>query len=316
MIAPLTGSAATFGRSAQNGIETALAQLGASARLEVSYEDDQFMPSKTIAAFNKLVELDGVDIVVTIGSTPSNAVAPLAQRRAILHLAAASATSVARARPYVMRTWSSGLAEGARIAKEALRRQLSKVALVFTSNDYHEAVKAGFIQHFPADKLVLIQEHSSEQPDYKTFLLKARSVSADGIALLLHPGGAGLLARQAAELHYSPTFFSAIQLEDSREHKIAKGALKGAWYVTGGCSESFKRRYLQRYGDTDVISLAALHYDLLLVLNDFKGRPSAKRLRDYLLKIQDRKGAIGHFSVVKAHDDQYLTLPLVVRTVP
>ncbi len=44
--------------------------------MEVIYEDDQSSPARTVAAFNKLVEIARVGVVVTLGSTPSNAGAP------------------------------------------------------------------------------------------------------------------------------------------------------------------------------------------------------------------------------------------------
>lgn len=89
VILPLTGIVATFGEEAKRGIEAAR-QNG----VEIIYEDDQCDPKLAVAAFKKLTELDGVNVIIgpTCGS-PQEVVAPLAKDKGVLLLLPAAASS-------------------------------------------------------------------------------------------------------------------------------------------------------------------------------------------------------------------------------
>lgn len=313
VIAALSGPAAPFGIAAKNGIELARSELGNKRDIKVIYEDDQFDPKKTVSAFRKLHSAGELDVLVTIGSTPSNAIASLAERHNVLLLAAASDKRVSEGRKFVIRTWRSGKEEGQRVGEEALRRGLKSVAVIMTRNDYHESLKRGFVSFFPSERLRMVEEYNPGGEDFKPFLLKAKRNRVDGVAMFLHPGGASLLSKQARAINYTPEFFSAIQLEDSRELEQSQGALKGAWYVTGGCTKEFQERYFERFQNTEIISLAALHYDLFHLLADYRGGVSSESLRNYILKRETFEGAMGQTAIRQTQDDQYFHIPLEVQ---
>lgn len=316
VITPLSGSAQMYGTAVRNGIELALSEIKNPA-LEVLYEDDGFVISKSVAAFKKLSETDAVNLVISTASSPSNAIAPLAEKAKVPLLAWASDSKVSKDRAYVVRSWMSGYEEGKRIAAEAAARRYAKVAHVVSINDYPLSVRDGFINNFPAAQVVLDEEFPPDTTDFKAFLAKARKDEASGIALCLNPGASALLAKQARELGVSAAFFGCENLHSKDEVAASQNALVGAWFVTAGVSEEFKEKYIKRFADDSVVSGAAIHYDIIKLLNEIAEEQPANGA-DLISRLYAggvRQGAVGTYEVRKVDGDQYFHLKLVVREI-
>jgi ABC-type branched-subunit amino acid transport system substrate-binding protein len=131
VITGLSGPAQVWGQSIQNGLDMGREESGCET-LRFLYEDDQFVPNKTVAAFKKLVESDRVDAIIVTSSTAGNTVAPLAE---IPLFAWASDPNVARGRKFVVRTWASSEKEGRILAKRAKLNGHQRVAFTFKRED-------------------------------------------------------------------------------------------------------------------------------------------------------------------------------------
>jgi len=109
-ILPLTGPGAVVGLAEQRGIEFAVAEINKSGgidgrNLEVVYDDSQGKADLGILAFNKQVDLDGVQAIIGAYSGPTIAMAPLATRKKVLVLnPAAQSDKLAKASPFVVNT--------------------------------------------------------------------------------------------------------------------------------------------------------------------------------------------------------------------
>ena len=312
-IGGFTGPGKVFGQACQNGFELGRASAGAP-RLKVIYEDDQFLPAKTAAAFKKLVEVDRVAVVIVLGSSPANAVAPLAEQRKIALLAWASDDPVAAGRRYVVRTWVSGDSEGERMAREAVKRGYEQVGFIIATDDYARSVRAGFIKHFP-HRLLLEEEYAPDAYDFHPVLLKAKAAGVRQLALSLHPGQSAAVARQAQELGLSLSFFGDENLHRREEAESAKGALSGAWFVTGDVAEDFRMRYLAAFGHDDVISGAALHFELARLLSRLTPGATPEAVIEQLMAGRPQQGALAQYQFVRHGGDQYLSLALGIKEI-
>jgi ABC-type branched-subunit amino acid transport system substrate-binding protein len=79
LIGAFSGPAQVYGTVCKNGLEMARKDFKLDS-FDLVYEDDEFSTAKTVAAFKKLVEVDKVKLVLSVGSGPSKAIAPLALR--------------------------------------------------------------------------------------------------------------------------------------------------------------------------------------------------------------------------------------------
>src|ERR1700749_3584296 len=84
LILPLTGPQANIGEAGKNAADLAIAKINADSSLKYKYEldiqDDSFDPAKTVSAVQKLLSVDQVNAVISVGSGPGNVVAPIAEK--------------------------------------------------------------------------------------------------------------------------------------------------------------------------------------------------------------------------------------------
>ena len=99
VIFPLSGDVAHMGDAAKVGIgifEEELRVENPKYNYRILIEDNQLNASKSVMIAKKMIEVDKVDAIVTIGSNVGNAISPLTQKAGVLHFAIASDENVAK----------------------------------------------------------------------------------------------------------------------------------------------------------------------------------------------------------------------------
>lgn len=316
-VGPLSGSAQVYGVSARHGIELALADLGEDAGIELFYEDDRFEASKTVSAFHHLTHVVGVDLVISIASGPSNAIAPLAQVAGVPLLAWASDTNVSAGRSMVVRTYPSGMQEGRMAAQEAVTRSYQRAAVVISQNDYPISWRSGVRQGFSSNNIVVDEAFSPGTNDFRPFLTHARQKGVESFFLCLNPGSSGIFARQARELFSHLSIGGCENLHDWDEVVGSQGGLVGAWFPTIAIDPKFRERYQQAYHNQNVLSGAAIHHDLIMLLADlsmYKGI-SGEEVIARLLRSGTRHGTVGAYEVRENDSDRFFDIPLRIAVI-
>jgi len=305
-IAPLSGPAANYGTWAKTGFEMGLAEIKDS-RLEVVFEDDQFKPADTVSAFKKLTQVDKVDLVISIGSTPSNAIAPLAEAARIPLIAWASDSKVSKGRAYVMRSYFSGEEEGAAIAAEIDRRGYQEVGVIVSVNDYTQSVRKGILAKLEAGKIKYDVEVPAEAVDFRPFILRAGALGVRQVFLCLNPGQFGLFAKQLRELKSDAQMIGCENIQAADELKIAAGSLEGAWFVTSAISQDFLGKYAEHLKGDTLVPAVAVHYDLAYLIYDAMLHAAApKDVWQAVLGSEKRNTAVGSVGVANRGGDRFL----------
>jgi branched-chain amino acid transport system substrate-binding protein len=150
--APLTGFAASDGKSAKIGAELAVEQVNTAGgingkMLELAVYDDQAQPAQAIPIANKLIGQDKVPLAVSGSySAPTRSAAGVFQEANIPYISAyAIHPDITRAGDYVFRTSFLGEIQGkagAKLIGEILGRK--KVVMVTLQNDFGKALADGF----------------------------------------------------------------------------------------------------------------------------------------------------------------------------
>lgn len=311
-IAPLSGPAQVYGVASKNGFELALDEIGREWA-EVIYEDDQFAPQKTVAAFHKLVRSDRVDALICIGSTPCNAIAAIAQKNGIPLFAWASDSKVAQGRPIVVRTYPDGRTEGKRVADEAASLGVNQVALITATNDYSDSWRKGFAAAFAKETILVDEEVPADSVDFRSLVLKAIKANARHFAICLNPGQSAALAKQVRTLAADADFFGCESLSDVGEVAMATGALDGAWFATIPVNAEFRSRYVKTFGNDSVISGAAIHYELAHLLKKLAGEKSDNLITRLQALPWLQHGVVGDYSVAALAGDTYFDIKLKIE---
>jgi len=154
VILPLTGDAAKYGQSAKKGMKLAVDEINNKGginnqRVILIIEDSQGQVKNGVSAFNKLITIDKVPIVVgELLSSITLAIAPIANEKKIIVLSPAStAPKITEAGDYIFRNVASDIVEGQIMAEYAFNKlQYKKIAILYINNDYGDGLRNSFKQ--------------------------------------------------------------------------------------------------------------------------------------------------------------------------
>ena len=306
IITPLTGDVASWGEMQRNATELALERIK-DLKITVIFEDDVVTPKIGLNAFNKLVDIDKVPIVV--GSPASNVtltIAPIANKKKTVLLSSGStATEVGKAGPYIFRIMPSDEVQSSIMADWALQLGFNRIAIVYVENSWGRGLMEGFKNDFlqKGGQILTIQSTEQDATDYRTQLLKIKSVNPDAIYAPLYTKGAGLMIKQARELGIKKQMLGADVYGTPELITAGGSAVNGVLYTTfseyhGPEYQDFSSRYKEKYGKTPE-TYATYCYDAFMIAveairripkgNDINGA----NVRTELLKINNYSGVTG-----------------------
>lgn len=268
VLASYSGEWGAYGQAYRHGIE--MADVG--ARASFIYEDDGFLPAKSVSAFRKLVDIDKISAVLVGDTVTAQAVSPIALKRKIPILAWASADRVFENNPYALRLWSTNARDLSFISDEVKRRGYKRLALFTSTHTYTAMWGKGLVERFPGS---VWEDFSTPPESFQANILKAKNSGFDAIGVCLSSGLNGRFAKQMRELHITLPLFGCNFLEAAVDTQAAAGAFDGVWFTAPKITSDFVRRYTERFGYTDHIVSAALFHDAALLVSHVVDKPFA-----------------------------------------
>lgn len=183
---PLTGFAASDGKSSTFGAELAVKQINEAGgvldkKLELVIYDDQANPSQSIPVANKLIGQDRVVVGVSGSySGPTRSAAGVFQEAQIPYLSAyAIHPDITRAGNYVFRTSFLGEVQGragAKLIGEIMDKK--RVIMITLKNDFGKSLAAGFKEKAADFGITIVNEYEYSMKDRQFGAIVAK-VKAD-----------------------------------------------------------------------------------------------------------------------------------------
>ncbi len=171
--APLTGFAATDGKSAKLAAEMAIEDINAAGgvlgqKLELISYDDQAKSDQAIFTANKLIGEDGVKFVVNGSySASGRAAAPVFQKAGVVTIVAYGVhPDITRAGDHIFRLVHLGPPQG-RATALFVGKMLGKknVSAITMDNDYGQATMDGFLEAAPKYGINIVNKYSYSLKD-------------------------------------------------------------------------------------------------------------------------------------------------------
>ena len=267
VLASFTGEWGAYGQAYRRGIE--LADVGAKATF--LYEDDGFLPARSVSAFRKLLEVDKISGVLVGDTVTAQAIAPIALKQRIPLLAWASGAKFANNR-YSLRLWTSNEKDLSSTEAEIRRRGYKKLALFTSTHTYTTEWARTLTERFPGG----VWEDFSTNPDsFQTSIMKAKVGGFDAIGVCLAAGLNGRFAKQLRSLRIDIPLFGCNFIEASADITAAHGAFDGVWFTAPRLSSDFMAAYTARFGTSDHVISAAVFHDAALLITGTTNRPFA-----------------------------------------
>lgn len=234
-ILPLTGPVAINGEMIKGGMELAkidLEQQGIT--LEIIYEDSQGTPTQGLSAYNKLKNIDNVDVVLVAFSRVAMPLIPLADQDEIpILMTLVAAYGAADKSPYAFRFFSSE-EQFAHPHFNAVKKG-DTLGLLYIDDEYGHAVGQAVKEKAEEMNIQLTEEtYDVGATDFRTQLLKIKVQEPDGIFVVVdNPPAMINLANQVKELGIQATIFEASPYFAAENVRKAVGeAATGMYTIT------------------------------------------------------------------------------------
>lgn len=282
---PLTGSAASYGKSVQNGANLAIEQLNANGGLggiEFKFEmmDDEAKAEKVTAAYDALI---AKGMVVSIGSVTSGACITFAEESAddnLFFITPSASADDAIANPNGYRICFGDPDQGS-YAAEALADKYTKIGVIYNTDDaYSTGLLGGFEAKMAelnkADAYVKKSFGDSTKTNFSAQVSDLKAAGCDVVFLPIYYQEASLIIAEAESIAYNVDFFGCDGMDGIVKHVADDAALseaiKGLKYLTpidvnseAANVKSFVDSYKAKYGETPD-QFAADAYDAVMVV--------------------------------------------------
>ena len=301
MIAPLTGDVGFVGVGMKNAMLMARDQAGdAEYNFEFVFEDSQYDPKMSASGTQKLINVDKVDAIVSVGYG-GPIVSPLATKNDIIHFSISIQPYIAEGDNNFLH-WAPSKKLNGLLIKEMQKRGIEKVAVFRTVSleawqvymqDFEEGVKGTGI------RIVSDQTFEDNNKDFRNLIAKAKPTNPDIYLLLTQTPALEILAKQMKEAGIKTPMTAIESFEATEETNL----FEGYWYVSPvEATHAFRTEYKERFGKkAPVCSPNA--YDIFNLLAaavekaGSEGKPTTEAIIKELEKTKDFPGALGSLTI-------------------
>ncbi len=333
VVLPLTGRFAELsGVPVGNGLELAIeeindGQLG-DARIRFIVEDDMSTVSGAVAAFNKLIDEDGVSIILGPVSSSMTAEAfPVAQESGIVAISpTSSARGLSALGDFVFRvSLATDVLIPNGVAATHAKLGYQRVATLYDAVDVFSTDSENAFQESLAThgvEVVAAETFESGNTDFTGQLTRIMELNPDAVFVSSQPQEKAGILSQAREVGIPVSVPLILRTLTSTELAAVGMAAEGAMTFTEWTSTldnpknlAFVQNYTAAYG-TEPTNFAARAYTAAYVLAEGIANAGATdpiAVRDALAAIRDYDTIFGGFSFNDVGDAVYEPMVLVVE---
>ncbi len=213
----LSGDLGPVGPDLVQGIELAAWDANRKGDVNVSLiiEDTATSADKAVEVGTKLIDIDGVQVIVGPMMSPSVlSLATKAQEAEVVLISpSGTAASISDAGEYVFRVCPSDDLQGKALADLAEEKGYTKVATMVVNNDYGVGLEETFEENFPGEVTENIRFESG-RADYLTELESIKGTEPEAIMLVAYPESGTVILKQALELNLGTEWIAAEGIAD------------------------------------------------------------------------------------------------------
>lgn len=283
-IGPVSGDAAVYGQSVQNGAELAVKEINAAGGINgkeivFKFEDDEHDPEKSVNAYNTLKDWGMKILMGTVTSNPCKAVAAETFADSMFELTPSASSTDVIENGNVFQVCFSDPNQGIASAKYIGEKGLAtKVAVIYDSSDVYSS---GIYEKFNAEaanqgfEIIAAEAFtSSSNTDFSVQLQKAKDAGAELVFLPIYYKEASLILTQAAAIDFAPIFFGCDGLDgilgvENFDTSLAEGVMLLTPFAADATDEKtskFVTDYKAAYNDEIPSQFAADGYDAIYIL--------------------------------------------------
>lgn len=333
VVLPLTGPQTRYGFPARDGFELAREEINNSTKLggaSISFivEDSRGTAEGAVEAFNKLIDRDGVQVILgPVISTAAREAFPIAQRKEIIAFSSTStAAGLSGIGDYIFR---SGLNVDTLIPGPVRETQgklrYRRVATIVDAADVFSSSSDESIRNTLAEIDVEVLTRETIATGDTTFseqLTRIRALNPQAVFVSALGAEQSRILIQAREAGIGSNIPFLVPVMTAAEVEVAGDAAEGAisflsWSGTADTpgNRTFVANYLEKYS-SEPSTWAAQSYAALYILAEAiseAGSTDAGAIRDAMAATRDLDTVLGAFSFDDSGDAVYDPVVLIVR---
>ncbi len=305
MIAPLTGDVGFVGVGMKDAVLMAQEQMGKTKyNYKFIFEDSRYDPKISASGANKLINVDKVDAIISIGYG-GPIVAPLATKYNILHFAIEIQPEIANGENNFIH-WTPVKRLVGLLIEEMQKKGFEKVAVFRTVSlpawiaymDYFQKGIEG-----TNIKIVSDQSFQDDEKSFQSMIAMAKQAEPDVYLLLTQVPAIEIVVKQLREAGVDAPLTGIESFEQVKDLSL----FEGQWYIGPvDATESFNSAYEAKYEKTPPVC-SPNAYDIANLIETAVERagsspsekPPTKAVVRELLKIKNFDGALGNLTVDK-----------------
>ncbi len=307
-IGPLTGPSAVLGMDSSRAVELAVKQVNERGGVQgkpvkVLFEDDQYLPRKTVDAYQKLVQVDRADVIIAVTYGGVFAIADKAKEDGVIVIDSLDCNDrLAELGDHVFCVATESESIGKAIATDLIQKGIMKAGVLYSTKDEFMLLVAQALKKEYESKGGVVQEEAYifDQADFRTPLLKLKAQEPKALVFLGHDE-LGIAMKQARELALEGQFYSLGTITSPGFQAASNGTAEGTLFAfwepsTSGAREAFDTAYQPFTGRLPILALTAYPaYDSAnLVLQAAASTDgSAKAIQRALYQVKDYQGISG-----------------------
>jgi branched-chain amino acid transport system substrate-binding protein len=316
-VSPVTGPIPQFGEYFIRGSQLALEDLEKTGwidgkKIRIVLEDGKNDPKISLAAMNKLISVDKVPIVETVGSSVVLALGPVAQQNGVI------LTNTAAQNPNIRKIGNfifSLVPLADRVMQttgvHAVEKMKAKTAvMLYVNNEYGRGVAETFKKIFEehGGRITGHEIHAQGETDFTTPLTKIKFANPDILFFVGHDNELGYALKKAKQIGMKIPWLVAPGVFTPLSLTIAGDAAEGvqaADYVFdpefgSEHMKAFGKRHQQRFGVLPTFATAHSYDSVMLYAAALKaGARTTAQIRDFFLSAKNFDGVAGPLSFDK-----------------
>lgn len=318
-VGPLSGEAAAYGVNILRAIQIAVDEANASKELgeitlKIISEDTEGDWTKASNAFTKLVDVDGVQVIIGgVLSSESEAGSSTVKDAKIPAISPSStAVDLTKDNPYLFRNCLSDEVQAVQMAEFAVEElKLGKFAILYTNNDYGKSLKNAFEPKAKElAEVVAVEAFMDKDENFKPQLTSIKGKNPDCLYIAGYYTEAAKIARQAKELGMDVQLLGADGLCNAVLLEIGSEAVEGTYATSGFYPDdptpevqAFVKAYKDKHGEEPDM-FAAQGYDAArIVIAAIKSKGATpEKIREGLALTKDFPGITGKTSMDEEGD--------------
>ena len=296
IIAPMSGEYAHFGESMKVAVkmfEEDDETKNSARRYRFFIEDNAFNPARSAIVAKKLIDVDKVDVIVTLSSDIGSVVSPITQDARVIHMSMATEPNVAKGE-YNFTASTPPNKNTGRMIEELGKLNLNRVAFVIQNTAMMQSVAEQVRKAGKNGRITIVSDNAinSGERDFRILIHKILEDKPDAMIVQLQPPELQIFVKQLREINKDILITSV----ESFGYPEDKTLFEGTWFSGAVVpTKAYVAKYKEMTG-SDATNYSELFYSCFEVVRHAYTSEDKAKVINNILDLKMKSFSIGDIS--------------------